>query len=32
VRSVRFGPFEVDFDSGELRKSGLKLRLTGQPI
>jgi len=32
VRSVRFGPFEVDFDSGELRKSGLKLRLTGQPF
>jgi TolB-like protein/DNA-binding winged helix-turn-helix (wHTH) protein/Flp pilus assembly protein TadD len=30
--SVRFGPFEVDVRAGELRKSGLKLRLTGQPF
>jgi TolB-like protein/DNA-binding winged helix-turn-helix (wHTH) protein/Flp pilus assembly protein TadD len=32
VGSVRFGPFEVDVRTGELRKSGLKLRLTGQPF
>jgi Tol biopolymer transport system component/DNA-binding winged helix-turn-helix (wHTH) protein len=31
-RLVRFGTFEVDVQSGELRKSGLKLRLTGQPF
>jgi TolB-like protein/DNA-binding winged helix-turn-helix (wHTH) protein/cytochrome c-type biogenesis protein CcmH/NrfG len=31
LRSVRFGPFEADLHSGELRKSGVKLRLTGQP-
>jgi TolB-like protein/DNA-binding winged helix-turn-helix (wHTH) protein/Flp pilus assembly protein TadD len=29
---VRFGAFEVDLRNGELRKSGLKLRLTGQPF
>jgi TolB-like protein/DNA-binding winged helix-turn-helix (wHTH) protein/Tfp pilus assembly protein PilF len=29
---VRFGTFEVDLRKGELRKSGLKLRLTGQPF
>jgi Tol biopolymer transport system component/DNA-binding winged helix-turn-helix (wHTH) protein len=29
---VRFGVFEVDLHSGELRKSGLKLKLTGQPF
>jgi TolB-like protein/DNA-binding winged helix-turn-helix (wHTH) protein/Flp pilus assembly protein TadD len=29
---VRFGVFEVDLRKGELRKSGLKLRLTGQPF
>jgi DNA-binding winged helix-turn-helix (wHTH) protein len=31
-RLVRFGTFEVDLQSGELRKSGLKLKLTGQPF
>ena len=31
-RLVRFGTFEVDFPAGELRKSGLRLRLTGQPF
>ena len=31
-RSVRFGPFEVDLPAGELRNSGVKLRLTGQPF
>jgi Tol biopolymer transport system component/DNA-binding winged helix-turn-helix (wHTH) protein len=29
---VRFGVFEVDLHSGELRRSGLKLKLTGQPF
>jgi DNA-binding winged helix-turn-helix (wHTH) protein len=31
-RLVRFATFEVDFPAGELRKSGVKLRLTGQPF
>jgi Tol biopolymer transport system component/DNA-binding winged helix-turn-helix (wHTH) protein len=31
-RIVRFGTFEVDLPSGELRKSGMKLKLTGQPF
>ncbi len=31
-RLVRFGTFEVDLSVGELRKSGVKLRLTGQPF
>jgi cholera toxin transcriptional activator len=31
-RIARFGVFELDFTSGELRKSGIKLRLQGQPI
>ena len=31
-RSVRFGSFEVDLPAGELRKCGLKLKLTGQPF
>jgi cholera toxin transcriptional activator len=31
-RIVRFGVFELDIAAGELRKSGLKLRLQGQPI
>ncbi len=30
VRLIRFGTFEVDLRSGEVRKEGLKLRLTGQ--
>jgi TolB-like protein/DNA-binding winged helix-turn-helix (wHTH) protein len=29
---LRFDGFELDFRSGELRKSGVKLRLQGQPI
>jgi DNA-binding winged helix-turn-helix (wHTH) protein len=29
---VRFGAFEVDLRAGELRKSGLKLKLSGQPF
>ncbi len=29
---VRFGTFEVDLQAGELRKSGVKLKLTGQPL
>jgi len=31
-RLARFGPFEVDLPAGELRKGGLKLKLTGQPF
>ena len=31
-RLVRFGTFEVDLHAGELRKGGLKLKLTGQPF
>jgi TolB-like protein/DNA-binding winged helix-turn-helix (wHTH) protein/Flp pilus assembly protein TadD len=31
-RLVRFGTFEVDLAAGEVRKSGLKLKLTGQPF
>ena len=31
-RLVRFGTFEVDLPAGELRKGGLKLKLTGQPF
>src|ERR1700730_3863978 len=31
TRSVRFGVFEVDLRSGELRKKGTKIRLQGQP-
>ena len=29
---LAFGPFEVDASAGELRKSGLRMRLTGQPF
>src|SRR5437764_1827316 len=29
---MRFGVFEVDLTEGELRKSGMKLRLQGQPF
>src|SRR5580658_6323005 len=32
LRSVRFGVFEVDLRSGELRKKGAKIRLQGQPF
>ncbi len=31
-RAYRFGVFELDVKAGELRKSGLKLKLQGQPI
>src|SRR5438477_2974781 len=31
-RLVRFGSFEVDLPAGEVRKCGLKLKLTGQPF
>ena len=31
VRLVRFGVFEVDLRSGELRKKGTRIRLQGQP-
>ena len=31
-RLIRFGIFEVDLQSGELRKAGVKLKLTGQPF
>lgn len=32
VRVVRFGVFEVDFSSRELRKSGIRIRLQDQPF
>ena len=32
VRGIRFGVFEVDLRSGELRKQGLKIKLQGQAI
>src|SRR5215831_17328528 len=28
----RFGAFEINFQSGELRKKGIRLRLAGQPF
>lgn len=31
-RIVRFGAFEVDLQSGELRRKGLKVKLQGQPF
>jgi DNA-binding winged helix-turn-helix (wHTH) protein len=31
-RKVRFGVYELDLASGELRKGGLKIRLSGQPF
>jgi DNA-binding winged helix-turn-helix (wHTH) protein len=31
-RIARFGLFELDLNAGELRKSGVKLRLQGQPF
>jgi Tol biopolymer transport system component/DNA-binding winged helix-turn-helix (wHTH) protein len=30
--SVRFGSFEVDLRAGEIRKSGVKIKLQGQPL
>jgi len=32
ARRVRFGPFELDSHSGELHKSGQKLKIFGKPI
>src|ERR1700749_4473679 len=32
VRLLRFGNFEVDLRSGELRKAGVKLKFGGQPF
>ena len=32
LKTVRFGPFQLDLRTGELRKNGLKLRLHGQPV
>ena len=29
---VSFGTFEVDLDAGEMRKSGMRVRLSGQPF
>jgi DNA-binding winged helix-turn-helix (wHTH) protein len=29
---IRFGPYEVDLQAGELRKDGARLKLTGQPF
>ena len=31
-RLIRFGVFEVDTHSGELRKAGMRVRLQGQPL
>jgi Tol biopolymer transport system component/DNA-binding winged helix-turn-helix (wHTH) protein len=31
-RLIRFGDFELDVRAGELRKSGVRLKLTGQPL
>jgi Tol biopolymer transport system component/DNA-binding winged helix-turn-helix (wHTH) protein len=31
-RPIRFGPYEADFHTQELRKHGTKLKLTGQPL
>ena len=31
-RLVRFGAFESDVQSGELRKDGVKLKFSGQPF
>ena len=30
--TVRFGPFELSVETGELRKNGIRLKLSGQPI
>ena len=29
---LKFGAFEVDLAAGELRKSGMRLNLSGQPF
>jgi DNA-binding winged helix-turn-helix (wHTH) protein len=31
-RCVRFGPYQADFHTQELRKHGIKLKLSGQPL
>jgi DNA-binding winged helix-turn-helix (wHTH) protein len=31
-RCVRFGPYQADFHTQELRKHGMKLKLSGQPL
>jgi DNA-binding winged helix-turn-helix (wHTH) protein len=31
-RPIRFAAFEVDLCAGELRKNGIKLKLSGQPF
>lgn len=31
-RTITFGVFELDLNAGELRKSGMRLRLQGQPL
>ena len=31
-RLIRFGTFEVDLQAQELRKAGLRLKLSGQPF
>jgi DNA-binding winged helix-turn-helix (wHTH) protein len=32
LRGVQFGNFQVDLRSGELRKAGMKVKLSGQPF
>src|SRR5215469_14596657 len=32
ISTVRFGPFELSTDTGELRKNGIRIKLFGQPI
>ena len=32
VQSVRFGAFEIDLRTGELRKRGIRIKLQGQPF
>lgn len=31
-RRIRFGPYEADFHTQELRKHGIRLKLSGQPL
>jgi len=31
-RTVQFGAFEVKLDTGELRKSGMRINLQGKPF
>ena len=32
LRLLKFGVFELDLQAGELRKSGMRLKLAGQPL